>query len=259
MKKALKVLSIVLLLLYLFIPLIATFLFSICSDWSYSILPKGITFKWYIKLLTDPRFLLSIGRSFFLAGISIFISVILLVPSIFAINLYYPKLKKSIGIITVACYTVPGVILSVALVSAYANLGVPMLIIVLGAYIISSFPLISQGTLNSLMAIDSKSLMESAEILGASRFEGFKKVILPNITRGVLSSSLFSFSTLFGEFVIVNLLLGARFETIQIFLRKNMVVNGHLSSAIVIFYFVIIMLITIFALNLVKREKGFKK
>ena len=38
-----------------------------------------------------------------------------------------------------------------------------------------------------------------------------------------------------------------------------MVVNGHLSSAIVIFYFVIIMLITIFALNLVKREKGFKK
>ncbi|TIH67261.1 ABC transporter permease, partial [Klebsiella pneumoniae] len=36
MKKALKVLSIVLLLLYLFIPLIATFLFSICSDWSYS-------------------------------------------------------------------------------------------------------------------------------------------------------------------------------------------------------------------------------
>lgn len=259
MKKAFKSISIILILLYLFIPLIATFLFSICSDWSNTILPQGMTFKWYVELATNPSFLMAIVRSFFLAGVSILISVILLVPSIFAITLYYPKLKKVIGLITIACYTVPGVILSVALVSAYANLGIPMLVVVLGSYVISSFPLISQGTLNSLMAVDSKALMESAEILGASRFEGFRKVILPNITNGVLSSALFSFSTLFGEFVIVNLLLGARFETIQIFLRKNMAVNGHFSSAIVIFYFIIIMLITTFALKLAKHEKGLNK
>ena len=56
-------------------------------------------------------------------------------------------------------------------------------------------------------------------------------------------STLLSFSTLFGEFVVANLLIGGSFETIQIYLYLLMKQTGHLSSAIVVIYVFIMTLI----------------
>ena len=63
--------------------------------------------------------------------------------------------------------------------------------------------------------------MEAAEIFGANQMTAFRKVILPNILSGILVSGLLSFSILFGEFVLVNLLVGGSYETVQIFYIKN--------------------------------------
>ena len=75
---------------------------------------------------------------------------------------------------------------------------------------------------------------------------------------GVFSACLFSFSTLFGEFVIINLVVGSKFETVQIFLRKSLSVNGHMASAIVILYFIVISVITFGAIGLTRKQKGYE-
>lgn len=133
-----------------------------------------------------------------------------------------------------------------------------MLTVVVGSYILFIYPMIRQGTLNSLRAIGAQTLMESAEILGASPWTTFRKVILPTIMPGVFSACLFSFSTLFGEFVIINLVVGSKFETVQIFLRKSLSVNGHMASAIVILYFIVISAITFGAIGLTRKQKGYE-
>lgn len=156
----------------------------------------------------------------------------------------------------IACYSLPGVILATALMNSYSSWGVPMIVFVIGSYIVSTFPIIRQGTLNSLRAIDAQTLLESAEILGASKVYTFRKIILPNIAPGVFSASLFSFSTLFGEFVIVNLVLGAQFQTVQIYLRRMLSVNGHLASAVVVIYFTLITIITLIAIKVSGTRKG---
>ena len=47
----------------LLLPLAGTLVYSIASSWSATILPSGFTFKWYIQLWSDPRFLHAFGQS----------------------------------------------------------------------------------------------------------------------------------------------------------------------------------------------------
>lgn len=63
------------------------------------------------------------------------------------------------------------------------------------------------------------SLREAAFDLGANRFQTFSKVVLPNIKEGVFIGSLFVFIPMLGEYVIPDLLGGAK----EAFLGKVMV------------------------------------
>ncbi|MDD7363569.1 MAG: ABC transporter permease subunit [Peptoniphilus sp.] len=256
MKKFFKTLLIVIMLVYLFAPLVATFFYAISMDWSVTLLPRGFSLEWFKRLLSEPRFLQAILRTSAISFMAVALAAVLIVPSIFAIHVYYPRLEKVAEGLVIACYSFPGVILAFSLMNTYSSWGLPMIVIVVFSYVVSTYPFIRQGTLTSLRAIHAETLMQSAEILGASQWTAFRKIILPNIMPGVFSSCLFSFSTLFGEFVIVNLILGAKFETVQILLRTTLSKNGHLSSAIVILYFMVICLLTAFAIGLTKKQKG---
>lgn len=193
-------------------------------------------------------------RTVFLAFAGTLGTVILVVPTVFVIYVYHPRWMWVLDVLVIASFSVPAVISAMSLMSAYSGLGIPMLIFVIGAYIVSGFPLIQLGTRNSLRAVRADTLMESAEILGATKFEAFMKVILPNIRNGVIASALFRFSTLFGEFGILNLLVGGSFPNIQIFLRQNMTRSGHYTSAIVVSYFFIVTVLTVIGLNLINRS-----
>lgn len=49
--------------LFLALPLMATFLYSISTSWGVSVLPDDLTLKWYQELFHDERFLLALWHS----------------------------------------------------------------------------------------------------------------------------------------------------------------------------------------------------
>lgn len=81
------------------IPILATFIYSISSRWGATILPDGFTLDWYINLLTDPRFLQAFGRSLFICVAALSLSVVLVLPAIFVVFYYFPKLDKVMNIL----------------------------------------------------------------------------------------------------------------------------------------------------------------
>lgn len=246
----------ILVFLYLFIPIAATTLYSFSTEWNRTVLPEGLTFKWYVKLFSNTQFIESFGRSLFLSTAATVLAIVVMVPAIFMITVYAPKFEKYIQMAVVMVYSFPGVIVAVGLIKAYASSGVPMVLVIIGAYFVSILPFVYQGTRNSLRNINAKSLMEAAEILGATRLEAFRKVIIPNIYPGLLVAALLSFSILFGEFVLVNLIIGSRFETVQIFLKNNLSKSGHLSSAIVFVYFILLVFITSIMTKISRSSRG---
>lgn len=248
-------LTIGIVLLYLFVPLFATIIYSFATQWHKTILPEGLTFSWYHDLFGDFQFILALGRSLILSFSATVLALIIMVPAIFSIVLYAPKLEKLIQSLIVMTYAMPGVIIAVGLIRAYSNSGFPMVIVTIGAYFVSILPYMYQGTRNSLRNINAATLMEAAEILGADQITAFRKVILPNIMSGILVSALLSFSILFGEFVLVNLLVGGSFETVQIYLYEKLNVSGHIASAIVVCYFFLICILSVLIVKITQIKK----
>ncbi len=93
-KKALHRFAIALMFLYLFMPLIATFLYSIATDWYDTVLPKGLTLSWYVKLFQDVRFVAALGRTLFACSVAVGLNIAVMVVSLFIVSLYLPKLER---------------------------------------------------------------------------------------------------------------------------------------------------------------------
>lgn len=258
-KRGLSDLFFLFLVLYLFFPILATALYAFATNWNNTILPEGLTFKWLASLFQDTSFIEAFGRSVLLSGGAVILAFIFVVPAIFIIVLYFPKYEKWMQTAVVMVYAFPGVILAVGLIRAYTHLGIPMILAVLGAYVISILPYIYQGTRNSLRNVNAKQLLDVAELLGASKLQAYSKVLLPAVYPGLLAGALLSFSVLFGEFVLINLVVGSRFETVQIYLMKKLSTSGHIASAVVFLYLVLMGILTISISILTKRSKGVAK
>ncbi|HHX8333525.1 TPA: ABC transporter permease [Vibrio diabolicus] len=229
------------------IPILATFVYSLSSRWGATVLPDGFTFDWYVKLLTDPRFLHAFGRSLFICIASLTLSVLLILPAIFVVFYYFPKLDKLMNVLILLPFAVPPVVSSVGLLQLYADseislIGTPWILV--GTYFTIALPFMYRAISNSFEAINLNDLMDAAHLLGASTTKAFLMVILPNLKKGLMASLFLSFSFLLGEFVFANILVGTRYETLQIYLYNMRQTSGHFTSALVMTYFLFIFFLT---------------
>ncbi|CAG8998595.1 MAG: Putative 2-aminoethylphosphonate transport system permease protein PhnV [Candidatus Celerinatantimonas neptuna] len=234
----------------LLLPLIATLAYSLCQQWGATILPSGFTLHWYRILWSDPRFLTALWHSLSLAFGTLLISSILIVPAVFVVFYYYPKLDTVMNMLTLLPFAIPPVVSSVGLLQLYSGgplelTGTPWILV--GCYFTITLPFIYRAVSNNLQALNLPDLMDAARLLGANSIQAFIKIVLPNIRKGLLASLFLSFSFLIGEFVFANILVGTSFETLQVYLFNMRQTSGHFTSALVISYFTIILLLTMAA------------
>ncbi|HHR5879855.1 ABC transporter permease [Providencia alcalifaciens] len=229
------------------LPIIATFIYSISSSWGATIMPDALSIKWYLQLWQDPRFLMAFGRSLLICFGTLLISVLVILPMTFAVFYRFPKLKGLMDLLIILPFAIPPVVSSVGLLQIFADepfmlVGTPWILI--GTYFTITLPFMYRALANSFQGINLHDLMDAAHLLGASTFKAFLMIVLPNIRKGLLVSLLISFSFLMGEFVFANILVGTRFETLQIYLFNMRQTSGHFTSALVMSYFLFTLLLT---------------
>lgn len=247
-----------LLFLILLLPLAATLLYSLSTSWSATILPDGLTFKWYLALWSDARFLAAFGQSLLVCLGALLLAVVLILPLLFVVHYHFPKLDGVMNILILLPFAVPPVVSSVGLLQVYgsgplAMVGTPWILI--GCYFTVALPFMYRAITNNLQAINLRDLMDAAHLLGASTWRAAFMVVLPNLRKGLMVSVFLSFSFLFGEFVFANLLVGSRYETLQVYLYNMRNDSGHFTSALVISYFMFVLLMT-WAANRLNKDKS---
>ena len=99
------------LFLVLLLPLAGTLLYSISTSWSASLLPSGLTFKWYVALWSDPRFLTAFAQSLLVCVGALALSVVLILPLLFVVHYHFPKLDGLMNILILLPFAVPPVVL----------------------------------------------------------------------------------------------------------------------------------------------------
>lgn len=255
-KKVLPKAILVIIFIYLLLPILATLLYSLSSSWVDTLLPEGLTLKWYIQLIGNMDFVMVVLRSLMLSVITTIVGLSIFVPMTFYLSVYNQRMKSKMRFVTMLPFIIPGIILVTGLIKLYGDLPLPKIIILILVLSVMSLPLVYQSLSNVFISKDFKSMFEQSQLLGYGPVKSFLYVILPNIKTGLIIATLLLFATGFGDFVLTNLFLGGNFVTLKIYMYRLMAVNGNAGSVLTIVYFI---MLSVLSLILIKTTRKAKK
>lgn len=252
LKRRLAGLILLLIVLYLVVPVATIFLFSLATNWSTTVLPKGYTLSTYAYILHSPEFWTSMLHSALLSVGTAVVSLVLVVPAAFWSRLRLPQARGLIEVLTILPYVTPGVLLAFGLIRAYANVPLPLVgspWLLLAGTVVLSLPATYRAVDANLEAIDARAMVEAAATLGSGWMNTFARVIVPNLVPGMVSGGLLALALAFGEFVLAKLLVGSGWLTIQVWMSNNLRVDGRLASALSVISFLTLWLSMVGALG----------
>jgi putative spermidine/putrescine transport system permease protein len=205
-------------ILYFFLPLIATFMFSLRAKLGV------LSFKAYDNLFHDPRFASSFSASIMWALLTIVVGILIFVPTAYWVRLRVPQFRAPIEFITLLPFVVPAIVYVFGLVRTYSQ--PPFLIVdspalLVAAYTILSMPYMYRAVDTGLRAIDVQTLTEAAQSLGAGWGTILFRIILPNIRIAILSGAFLSFAIVIGEYILAQYLVKPAFAPYMMTLAQN--------------------------------------
>lgn len=232
---------ITLFLAFMIVPVIATALFSVSIRWDRTIWPEGFTTQWWVKVTSKTAFKNAMLNSVFVSVATVAASLVLVAPTAYWVHTKLPRVKPLIEVLAILPFGLPGVVLALGLIRFYSSVPLPIINtanILIASYIVITLPFMYRAVMNALEAIDTKTLAEAAQSLGANDRLVFLRVILPNISSGVVNGSLLVFSAVFAEFALANLLIGTRFKTFPMYLVEFTRFDARQASALAFISFI---------------------
>jgi putative spermidine/putrescine transport system permease protein len=236
-------------LFYMLLPIISTYVFSVATRWDRTILPEGYTLEFYVKAIQASYFTITLRNSFILSISTVLVSLLIIVPTVYWVHTRLSRAKPLLDILMILPFGIPTVVLALALIQVYHF---PPLarspVLLIGAVVVYSMPFMYRPVSNALQALDVQTLTEAGQSLGANIFQVLYRIVIPNIVTGLLSGSLLVFSTVFAEYTLTSLIVGARFKTFPLLLVEFTRINGNIAAAFSVISFTIAWLVSMLIL-----------
>lgn len=184
---------------FLIVPVILSILAGVTVNYQSGI-QSGFTLRWVYAVWDGYRdtIFLSIGISLAcLAG-----TLVLGIPAAYALAKRQNAFSRALEELLVMPVAVPGLATALALIVTYGGAGgfrTSWTFILVG-HILFTLPFMVRSVLAVLGAIDLKTLEEGAASLGATFWQRFFHVVLPNCRGGILAGSLMVVTLSMGEF-----------------------------------------------------------
>ncbi len=223
-----------LLLLYLLVPIALTVVYSFSRVWQ-GVLPGVLSLEAWGTLFADPNFWAATGRSLVMSACAVALSIAFLVPTLFAVTLYAPRLSSLLEFFSLWPFVFPGVILAVGLIQIFSNpplaiSGTPWLLI--PAVTVVVMPFAYRAVANAFASVNVRELADAARSLGASDAQILLWVVFPSVLPGVLGGGVLALSAAFGEFSLAQLIVGSAWQTLPYYQYLTNAQDGHRSAAI---------------------------
>jgi putative spermidine/putrescine transport system permease protein len=195
-------------ILYFFLPLVATFIFSLKAKLGV------LSFQAYTNVINNPAFVYNFTASVIWALLTIVVGILLFVPTAYLIRLRVPKARAAVEFITLLPFVIPAIVFVFGLVRTFSQ--PPLLIVdspvlLVAGYTVLSMPYMYRAIDTGLRAIDVRTLTEAGQSLGAGWGSILFDIILPNIRVAILSGAFLSFAIVIGEFILAQYLVKPAF------------------------------------------------
>lgn len=254
-KKLLSSTYMIIILLFMYIPIIALIILSFNSS-KYMSTWTGFSFTWYKQLFESELIMDALKNTLIIATLSSVIATVLGTVACIGIN----NMKKWPKTITMGITNIPmlnaEIVTAISLMLIFLAFGMTLgFTTILIGHITFNLPYVILSVMPRLKQTEI-STYEAALDLGAGPFKAFMKVVLPDILPGVLSGFLLAFTMSLDDFVITHFTKGSGINTLSTLIysevRKGIKPSLYALSTIM---FVAVIIILVIA-NMPKKQKN---
>ncbi len=215
----------------------------------------GFTFDWYLEVFKDRQIKEALFYTILVAVLATVISTI--VGTIAAIGIHnfkrFPK-AFSLNVNNLPVLN-PDIVTGVSLMTLFISTSIPLGFgTMLIAHIVFCIPYVILAVLPKLKQLN-RHLAEAAMDLGATPWVALRKVILPEITPGIISGALLAFTLSIDDFVISFFTAGTEATNLSI-LIYSMAKRGVKPSINALSTMLFIVVVTLLLIVNKKSEKG---
>jgi putative spermidine/putrescine transport system permease protein len=225
---------------FLIVPAILSMLAGITVNYFRGI-ASGVTLQWVIQVW--DLYAETIGRSFFVAGAALFVTLVVGVPAAYALIVRGGRLSRAVEEIITLPLAIPGLAIALALLLVYGGFGDfrRSWLFILAGHVIFTLPFMVRAVMAVLATIDVRTLDESAASLGAGPWRRFRDVIVPNARPGILAGALSVVTLSLGEFNLTWMLHTPLTKTLPVGLADSYAsMRLEVASAYTLVFFVMI-------------------
>lgn len=205
---------------WLIAPTLVVIPLSLTDRPSFEFPPRGWSLRYYERFFTDPEWLYALFNSAQLALITTVIATIAGTAASFALVRSAFFQRRLVGGITngvlLAPIIVPGVIVAIAVYSAFLTLGLvgtPAGFV--AAHTVLAIPYVIVTVTSALRTFDPK-VEQAAASLGAPPRAVLRRITLPLILPGIASGAVFAFVTSFDEVVVSLFIQSPELQTLPV-------------------------------------------
>lgn len=237
---ALQLLVTLLVAAFLMVPAGASILAGLTANY-FQGLASGLTLKWIGEVLS--LYSGTIGLSLAIALGTLAATLVIGVPAAWALARKPSSFARLVEEVVTLPIAIPGLALALALILAYGSFRefrISPLFILVG-HVLYTLPFMLRAVMAVLAAVDVRTLEEGAASLGASPWQRFAHVVVPNAKGGILAGALMVVTLSIGEFNLTWMLHTPLTKTLPVGLADSYAsMRLEIASAYTLIFFVLI-------------------
>ena len=217
-----------------YIPILLTVAYSFNASKLTSVW-EGFSLKWYRELFRDRDLGEALINSLILAVLSCAFAVLIGTSGALGMSRRKRKLDDAVAYVSTLPIMIPEIILGMVFLSVFSLMGLPFGTTFCVPYV---FTMVRAR----LVGMD-RSLEEAALDLGATKWQVFRDVILPQILPAILSGVLLAFAMSFDDVVISIFVTGPKVNTlpVKIYTKLKTGVTPEINALATVMLFVILL------------------
>jgi putative spermidine/putrescine transport system permease protein len=226
---------------FLLVPAVLSILAGVTVNYFQGIMSSGMTLKWVgevWELYSD-----TIWRSMGIAFGCLIITIIIGIPAAYGLNRFPGRLSRIFEEFVSLPLSIPGLALALALLQLYGTIKGFRLSFwfILVGHVLYTLPFMIRSVLAVFATIDLQSLEEGAASLGATSWQRFRDIAVPNAWPGILAGALTVVTLSIGEFNLTWMLHTPLTKTLPVGLADSYAsMRLEIASAYTLVFFVMI-------------------
>jgi putative spermidine/putrescine transport system permease protein len=209
-------------LAFIYVPLVVVVIYAFSEARTFTWPPPGYTFEWFEKALENQGVRDALWYSVKTGLLATAVALVLGTLAALAVARHRFFGRETISFLVILPIALPGIVTGIALNSTFTQvLGIDLgLFTIVVAHATFCIVVVYNNVVARLRRMSS-SFEEASADLGATPWQTFRMVTLPNMRGALVAGALLAFALSFDEIIVTTFTIGAGDETLPIWILTN--------------------------------------